>query len=273
LASRFIKKKPPVVVSERFYDPPSGASFLEKLTRALYIFANHITVNSVHQTQNLCRRYPWLKKKISTIYNGYDLDKFSPQAVTEPNRPLKALVIASISPYKNGLCLVRALNILNYKYQLKIQVSWAGEQMLVAERLAYRKQMDHELEKYGLTDCWEWLGQRADIPELLRSHDVLVHPSYGEGLPNAVCEALACGRPVIVSKTLDHPILVEDGVTGILFDWTSPDSLAESIERFSAMTPSERQAMGSRARLYAEKNLSLSVFADKYQHLFQGLVI
>jgi glycosyltransferase involved in cell wall biosynthesis len=46
---------------------------------------------------------------------------------------------------------------------------------------------------------WRWLGEREDIREILRSHHALVHPSLYAGLPNAVCEALASGRPALVS--------------------------------------------------------------------------
>jgi len=48
-------------------------------------------------------------------------------------------------------------------------------------------------------------------------HDAFVHPSFYEGMPNVVCEALAAGLPVLVSDVCDHPLLVEKGVQGFLF--------------------------------------------------------
>jgi len=271
-AAQFLMQKPRVIVSERSYDPPTGATTINKFIRIFYIFADHITVNSRHQTENLKRNYPWLKKRISTIYNGYDLGRFSPgNNESDKEKPLKALVIASISTIKNGLCLVRALQALKQR-GIPVEVSWVGRQDMVGERLAYRKKMNAEIENLGVASQWKWLGERSDIPELLHSHDVLIHPSYGEGLPNAVCEALACGRPVILSNTLDHPYLVEDGITGYLFDWTSSDSLARAIEKFHLLKEYDKREMSKHARKFAEQNLSLESYVDQYEQLFGELI-
>ena len=97
---------------------------------------------------------------------------------------------------------------------------------------------------------------------------MLVHPSFGEGLPNVVCEALACARPVIVSDLLDHRYLVEHGKNGFLFDHEDPSDLAEKIHMFSKLSLDERKKMGLQGRKFAEENLSLDRFTDDYEHLF-----
>ena len=75
------------------------------------------------------------------------------------------------------------------------------------EGLAHLNEINQAIQNYGLTQQWQWLNQRSDIVHQLHKHDVLVHPSYIEGLPNAVCEALACARPVIVSDIPEHSTL------------------------------------------------------------------
>jgi len=132
--------------------------------------------------------------------------------------------------------------------------------------------MEAGIERSGLSGQWEWLDQRTDIAELFGRHDVLVHPSYGEGLPNVVCEAMACGRPVILSDVLDHPRLVTDGVNGYLFDWRDPAQLADKIKAFGELAPDERRRMGERGRAFAEKNLSLARYVGEYDELLSGLV-
>jgi GalNAc-alpha-(1->4)-GalNAc-alpha-(1->3)-diNAcBac-PP-undecaprenol alpha-1,4-N-acetyl-D-galactosaminyltransferase len=210
--------------------------------------------------------------RISTIYNGYDLQEFRPLEREPDNARLALLAVASVSRYKNGLCLVRALDILARDHGLRPRVSWVGQRMRDGDRGAYLREMEGEIERCGLASQWDWLDQRTDIAELFGRHDVLVHPSYGEGLPNVVCEAMACGRPVIVSDILDHPRLVTDGLNGFLFDWRDPADLARKIKVFDALTPAERHRMGERGRAYAEQNLTLERYVGEYERLLEGLV-
>jgi glycosyltransferase involved in cell wall biosynthesis len=170
------------------------------------------------------------------------------------------------------LCLVRALDILKRERGLLPRVSWAGQRWRSGDNGDYLTEVESEIARCGLTSQWDWLDQRKDIAALLGGHDALVHPSYGEGLPNVVCEAMACGRPVILSDTLDHPRLVTNGVNGFLFDWHDPADLARKIDTFSGLPWGERRAMGNRGRDFAEKNLSLDRYVDEFERLLSGLV-
>lgn len=262
----------PVIASERFCDLARRVSLLERLVRQFYRFAAHVVVNSHHQQINLAVKYPWLSSRLSTIYNGYDLQAFVPPLSEPNNDPLKLLVIASVSPYKNGICLLDALCILRQQYGLVPSVTWIGQRVMFGERLRYLQAMEQKITEYGLEKQWHWLDQRSDIVDQLHQHDVLVHPSYGEGLPNVVCEALACARPVIISDTLDHPRLVQDGTSGYLFNWRDPSDLALKIAMFNDLSTEERTRMGRQGRGFAEEHLSSGRFVNEYERLFQSLV-
>lgn len=262
----------PVVVSERFCDLPQGVSLIERLVRHFYRFAAHIVVNSQHQRLNFAQKYPLLKRRLSTIYNGYDLKTLLPPLSEPDNNPMKILTIASVSPYKNGLCLVEALNILRRQYDVSPCVSWIGQRVNSGERLRYLNEMKKKIQLYNLVQHWHWLDQRSDIVKQLHQHDVLVHPSYGEGLPNVVCEALACSRPVIVSDILDHARLVQHNKSGYLFNWQEPSDLAEKIKMFIELSPEDRKKMGQYGRQFAESHLSVDRFVDDYERLFLNLL-
>src|SRR4030042_3604374 len=215
LAGRMLKlPRIPVIVSERFCDLPQGVSLTERFARRFYPLATHVVTNSHHQRINLANKYPLLRDHISTIYNGYDLNLFIPAAFEPDNHPLRILTIASVSPYKNGMCLVEALNILRQRDGVLPQVDWIGELVMKSDRLIYLNEMKKAITAFRLDGQWQWLGQRSDIVNQLHKHDVLVHPSFGEGLPNVVCEALAFARPVIVSNILDHTRIVKNGERG-----------------------------------------------------------
>ena len=268
-----LRHYPILVVSERTCDPPGRIPPSRRLARPLYRLADHVVVNSYHHREYLAHKHPFLRAKLTTIYNGVDLTHFSPStaSVVGRGRGLGLLAIANMSRAKNGLCLVEALGMLLRARGVCPSVSWAGEQGEAGDPRRYREEMEQAIRRNGLEARWHWLGQRANVAELLREHDALVHPSYIEGLPNVVCEALACGRPVIVSNTLDHPLLVEHGLSGFVFDWRDPADLAAKIREFEDLPEASRADMGRRAREYAERNLALKRYVDDFEGLLRGL--
>lgn len=258
----------PVIASERFCDLPGGVSGIERMVRQLYRVAAHVTTNSAHQRENLQRLYPWLTPRLSTIYNGLDLNRFTPPSQEPDNPTLRILTIASVSRYKNGLCLVEALACLRDRHGVDADVSWIGERSTSGDRKTYLDEMQARIEALGLGPRWHWLDQRKDIVEQLHAHDVVVHPSYGEGMPNVVCEALACGRPILLSDTLDHGRIVQDGQSGYLFDCHDPTDLAAKLARVAGMTRQARAEMGRQGRAFAQAELSTERLTNQYEQLF-----
>lgn len=262
-----LRNKSCVVVSERSASQYPGTKWRKSVFRHYYRLANHITTNSHHQRIYLSQKYSWSKGKISTIYNGLDLEFFHPPVEEPPDEPFKLIAIGSIHSSKNARCVIEALATLRDQYGICPQVSWAGRHFN-----DHSKELNLEIEKHNLIDQWHWLGEQTDIVSLLHQHHALVHPSYIEGLPNVVCEALACGRPVLISDTLDHPRLVQHGKSGFLFDWKAPETLAKCIREFWSLSTQERHQMGLNGRQYAEQYLSLNQMLDSYENLFVSLL-
>ncbi len=272
LARLGLSHPPKVVISER-----SSAGFLrmnrwQSTIEHLYRLADHLVVNSHHMRRYYASHYAWIANRISTIYNGVDLQTFHPPAVEPDGEPLRLLAVGNIWVIKNWMCLIHALAILRERLAIWPQVTWVGRrEHLPPEHQAYLSVLEDQISKLHLGQQWTWLDSRSDIVPLLHSHHALVHPSYVEGLPNAVCEALACGRPVLVSDVLDHPLLVQDGQTGFLFDWKSPEDLALSIKKFHDLSAAAKREMGIQARRFAESQLSIERLIDDYELLFEKL--
>ncbi len=258
----------PVVVSERRCDLPQGPMLMERFARQFYRWANTVITNSHQQRANLISEYPWIQECIATIYNGLDLNTFLPVSVEPDNNPLHLLTISGIAPHKNGLCLVNALRILGQRNGLHPKIDWIGKLPISGEGLKYLDEMSRAINAFGLTKQWQWLNQRSDIVHQLHTHDVLVHPSYTEGLPNAVCEALACARPVIASDIPEHSVLVQDGKSGFIFKHDDPSDLADKIREIMKLNACDRNKMGLLGRKFAENNLSLNRLVDEYEYRF-----
>ena len=101
------------------------------------------------------------------------------------------------------------------------------------------------LEEYRAAGDIEYLGFQKEIDPWFRRCHCTVLPSLGgEGVPNAVLEAMATGRACIVSNVPGSRDAVEDGVTGYVFEPGDSDGLIDRAERFLALSGEERARMG-----------------------------
>lgn len=271
--------KTPIVVSERSAYVAQELGTRRWFLQQLHRFSNHITVNSHHQFQNMVHMFPWMRPKLSVIYNGIDLKTFCPEClhkvVTRSNKIFQFLVIGSVGPNKNPFTLAQAfVNLMKSQPKLadQISISWAGK--ITDDPMSKHEIMRTNalLEDAGLQESWHWLGERSDVPELLRSADALIHPAFYEGLPNAICEALASGLPVLASNIGDHPRLIEEGKTGFLFSPQDAKSIAGAIHRFCSLSKTERVQMSQNARYFAETILSMERFVSAYEDIFFKLI-
>lgn len=103
-------------------------------------------------------------------------------------------------------------------------------------------------EREGLV---EWLGARADVPAVWRESHVACLPSHREGLPKALIEAAACGRPIVTTDVPGCREVVRDGVEGLLVPARDARALADAIAALAA-DPERRARMGAAARARAE---------------------
>lgn len=266
--------KTKLVVSERFMYQPGPLPLQLRLLQECHRLADAITVNSHHQRQRMVQEFPWMSGKVQTIYNGVDLECFTPDQTQErrSNSSLNLIAIGTIVAKKNMLNLGKALTICRDRYNMKPMVRWVGKQESSEPGRKTFAEIIEFLQSNNLSEQWEWFGERSDITDLLRQHDVLIHPSFYEGLPNVVCEALACGLPVLASNVCDHPRLVENGVRGFLFDPHSPESIAEAICYFHRASRVKRHNMSVAARTFAHAELSAATLTDNYEKLFHSLV-
>jgi glycosyltransferase involved in cell wall biosynthesis len=262
-----------LVVSERssFHDDRFVAGAL--LRRLLYLLADRVVANS--QTQALwLRRRVWLRNRVECIYNGVDLGRFRPAepASMDGGPGLRLLGVGRVGPEKNLDNLMRALALFGDRFGYVPQVAWAGQRDASGTGRRYCARLDALLASLpGVQRSWQWLGVRTDVPGLLNRCDALVHPSLYEGMPNAVCEALAAARPVLASSVCDHPLLVADGRRGFLFDPRSPKSIVEAMSRFAELGPGARLALARNAREYAESELGIERMVDGYEALLAAL--
>lgn len=110
-----------------------------------------------------------------------------------------------------------------------------------------------------------YIGFRDDIGDWIAKCDCTVLPSHGgEGVPNVLLESAATGRACIGSMINGTMDVIEDGVTGYLFETGKADSLAEQIEKFLNLSAEEKDAMGKAGREKVEREFDRQIVIRKY---------
>lgn len=106
---------------------------------------------------------------------------------------------------------------------------------------------EEELKGWEAEGILRWLGHRSDISAVWAMSHVAVLPSYREGLPKALLEAAACGKPIITTDAQGCREVIDDGVEGIMVPVKQPQALADAIQKL-AEDHALRQRMGEAAR-------------------------
>jgi glycosyltransferase involved in cell wall biosynthesis len=130
---------------------------------------------------------------------------------------------------------------------------------------------DQEMSALAAEPGVEWLGRVEDVRSVWARAAVAVLPStYGEGLPRALLEAAACGRPIVATDTPGCREVVRDGENGLLVAPHDVAALAEAIAAL-ARDPARRQAMGWAGRALVEREFAEPVIAAQTLALYDAI--
>jgi glycosyltransferase involved in cell wall biosynthesis len=137
------------------------------------------------------------------------------------------------------------------------------------ENRSYAAALRGQIKTLELNERVQFMGAmpQAEFAARLRRACVFVLPSVSEGLGRVVLEAMATSTPIIGSDVGGIPDMVKDGATGFLVSPGDENTLAEKL-RWVLEHPEESQAMGRRARAFAERFFSTEAYIDSYQRIF-----
>jgi glycosyltransferase involved in cell wall biosynthesis len=184
------------------------------------------------------------------VPNGIDLERFRPVPIPSTSA-LRILGIGSLLRVKRWdvlLLTAQELARRGVSYQLTI----AGEGAL-------RSELERIARELGVAASVKFVGQTDDVARLLAESTMLVHTAESEGCPNAVMEAMACGRPVVAANVGDMTTLINDGETGYLVPTNDVSAFAERISRF-ASSRELAQRLGDAGRAKAAREFGLDGF-------------
>ncbi|TRZ51195.1 MAG: glycosyltransferase family 1 protein [Dehalococcoidia bacterium] len=134
-----------------------------------------------------------------------------------------------------------------------------------------RPKVEQYLGRQGLSKKVRFVGWIAHdrLPQYFNDIKLLVFPSYTEGLPTVMLEAMACGTPVLATPMGAIPDVIGDEQTGFIMEDNSPGCIARNIVR--ALRCSNLGEITQKARSLVEKEFNYEVAVAKYNDVFQSL--
>jgi glycosyltransferase involved in cell wall biosynthesis len=113
-----------------------------------------------------------------------------------------------------------------------------------------------------------WISH-DDLPTYLNQLRLLVLPSYTEGLPNIMLEAMACGTPVLATPVGAIPDVIIDGKTGFIMENNSPECIAENVTR--ALNSPDLERIAENGRRFVEENFSFEKTVENWKGILQNI--
>jgi glycosyltransferase involved in cell wall biosynthesis len=196
--------------------------------------------------------------------SGVDLERFyfTDEEVSPVLRiilPARMLLDKGIKEFK------QASQFLTSKYQDKAVFIMAGK--IDGENISGVSRS--ELLIWNSQGGGTWIGHQEDVPRLFREAHIVVLPSYREGLPKALIEAAATGRPIVTTDVPGCREVVEDGYNGLLVKPKDVSSLTEAIDKLITDSALRKQ-MGINGRKKVEAEFSVQMVLTETFKIYEG---
>ncbi|MEM3063260.1 MAG: glycosyltransferase family 4 protein [Nitrososphaerota archaeon] len=267
LVTKIFRKKTTIVItgsSSRSIKEVSivGAFFypimvLEKIN---YLLSNKIVCYS----ENLIQEFN-LKRYINKIsiapHHFLNFAKFKIEKEFNSRNNLVGYV-GRLSEEKGVINLVKAIpEVLKQKPNLEFLIIGDGLLRKTLEKFIKRNRLDDKVRILG------WIPHE-NIPDYLNELKMLVLPSYTEGLPNVMLEAMACGAIVLATPVGAIPAIIKDGETGFLIEDNSPESIAKNILR--VLNHPSLSEIVKAARKLIEEEYTFESAVNRYKIILSG---
>jgi colanic acid/amylovoran biosynthesis glycosyltransferase len=217
------------------FDKPDLIALREKITRSAFV----VGVSSFGRSQlyRYCDGAQW--GKVHVVRCGVDAEYVAQAPSPVPAVP-RLCSVGRLSEQKGQLLLVQAAAQLKREgHEFELVLVGDGPMRAEIEALIAREDLASHVTITG------W-ASGAEVRKQIEAARAFVLPSFAEGLPVVLMEALGRGRPVITTYIAGIPELVQDGVNGWLVPAGSPEHVAEAMRAALAATPEQLSTMGQR---------------------------
>lgn len=247
------------------------------LTELYYRFFNWITIKFSNEVIAVSKETQehYKSSSIKTVSNGVNIEKYKRSEnlrnKTRSDLGLKKeillMYVGRISFDKGIYELLDAIKKISKTGQNRIKLCFVGSILPEEET-----KLNTKISQLGIKDKIIFCGQQDNVVPYYSAADIFVLPSYHEGLPLALLEAMSAGLPVIVSSVGGMVDTIKNRVNGLFVRPKDVDSLVEKIN-WCLDNPNELRKIGKNARLSAVKDYSLNQMCDNYIQIYKSQII
>ena len=240
------------------FDQPQAFGIGEKIRRAAFVVA----ISSYGRSQ----LYRWIDHaywpKIRIVHCGVEPEFHEGFSVDTPDAT-RLICVGRLAEQKGQLLLITAASILVGK-GIKLELVLVGEGEMRAEIAAL-------IAKHGIGKQVRLTGAISTdrLREEILAARALVLPSFAEGLPGVIMEAMALRRPVLSTYVAGIPELVQHGINGWLIPAGSVEALAAAMEHVLSLSVSELRTVGEANYARVLERHSIDIGAKKLARLIQ----
>ena len=211
--------------------------------------------------------------RIVTAHDALDLALFTMNAATRAevrsrfgisDPQFVVTTVGRLSPEKGHRCLLEAAqSILGEHPDARFMIVGDGP---------LRGQLEQQVRSLEINTAVIFAGYQVDVAGFLGASDLFVLPSLREGTPNALLEAMALAKPVVVSQVGGMLEIVKNGETGFLVPPQDPDSVAQAVLTLMR-DPNQAAAMGRRARQVIEQDFNVQRLARQIAAVYDQVLV
>lgn len=205
------------------------------------------------------------QEKIIKISNGVDTDYFN--QVSEPDR---LNLRKNLNLPEKGLIAIYTGRIEKGK-GIEFLIEQWGAVKNVYLLILGSGSSENELKKIGLQKNIHFLGFKDNIKEYLQASDIFILPSFGEGLSNALLEAMSCGLVVIANKISANEEVITNNINGIIINILNEQELALTVDKL-IKNKELIDKLGNHARETVENYFSLTRITNLYITLYKKIL-
>ncbi len=241
-------------------DPRKRLNPVNALLRFAMRNIDHVQTISIETREKLLAS-GFRKDQISFIPNGID--------ISEAATPAPANEVYTIG-YCGRLREVKGVHVLlDALAQCKAARPNEHMKLVLAGSGSSEQNLREQADELGISNDVEFLGLLADVSDFYKQLDIYVQPSFSEGLPNSVLEAMHAGRAVLATDIGGNRDLVEDNVTGHLFEAGNSDELANLLLQ-CLDERSQVNEMGLKGRSVIDENYGMESVVNKLIGVYRG---
>lgn len=210
------------------------------------------------------------KDKFTSFHKGIDVGIFSPSKPPNPGEEPIVIGTAAVLSERKGIeYLIDSVQYLhNDGRNVKLHI--AGESPS-SKGEEYKQQLEKQVKERAIPDIVTFLGWVEDMPAFLDNLDVFVLPSFGEGIPGAVREALAMERPVVATDVGGTKEVIRNGETGLLVEPGNSCVISRALTTV-INNPEYAIEMGDNGRELIKREYSTDTYVEKYEDFLNELV-